>query len=378
MRHKIILKGALSILIMLLIFQSCTQDDLDLQQVREQQEQALNLEQQSLQDINGLQNINIGNGGYRRFENIISVGPNGRTIDLFLELEELVDCDDEGEIPQNGFGPCVNRKRNIWEGPFIDALKDWNNFGLCLVFRETGDSSEADIIIKAGNPPFDFGVAQGPSDNNPGEVIVIKIGNDKLSDLVQTEARKNLLVHEIGHTIGFRHTGTNEGLPIIGACPPQGSVMTMQSTVSQMASQGITATDIQALRALYPLCSGGANCLADIPDGPISNPCINPSTTSISGPGSLTTNNVGLYHLPGSHSSALNGDWTVLSYQFPNAMQHFQVVLDNDFNFGIAPRSSAPEGQYTIQLKVTGNNCDRVIFEKTIAVSDGPDIILFD
>ncbi|SDE17163.1 M57 family metalloprotease [Pedobacter soli] len=156
------------------------------------------------------------------------------------------------------------------------AISRYNSLDFGLVFNRTSSSSSADIIISTTyispvtNPNDAYLMAAGfPTSGNPYNEITVNTYyyNSSYNRLDATST----LVHEIGHTVGLRHTdymnrafscgavkpGNNEGAGTIGANhiggtptgPEYGSVML---ACADGSDRSFTLADILSLKALYP------------------------------------------------------------------------------------------------------------------------------
>lgn len=121
--------------------------------------------------------------------------------------------------------------RSDWREAILQAMTEYNSVGSLIHITET--ASENDILIKADSS-LDadiLGQSGWPVNGKPGNLIKINTAYDNL----QLSQKKFLIVHEIGHALGLRHTnwnGLNEspgigiaGTPNTGSNPDPLSVM---------------------------------------------------------------------------------------------------------------------------------------------------------
>lgn len=152
-----------------------------------------------------------------------------------------------------------------WEQAVRDAAKAYNDLaGVKLFFREIMFNSfeDPDIIIGCDNDPYfntttdnrnsfynisGAGKARGVGgDRKPGKYISV---NDTYNGAMKTP----VMIHEFGHTIGFRHTDTFDGAAI--TCgqkseytfDPRNSIF-----ASSFSASSFHYTDERSIRHLWP------------------------------------------------------------------------------------------------------------------------------
>lgn len=148
-----------------------------------------------------------------------------------------------------------------WSDAIDDAIDDWNAAGSCLQFVRVSTPNAHIKIISFNDPinplvpPSDtnnnpehiFGWASEPSNGLPGEFIWINLDfNGGSQTLTQ---RRNIIGHELGHNIGFRHTDNNHGSNFV-LSPAQASSI-MNSGIISRSQTGLTGNDALAMRTLY-------------------------------------------------------------------------------------------------------------------------------
>lgn len=149
-----------------------------------------------------------------------------------------------------------------WRPAIQSAISKWNatqsNVNITL-----SQNSNADIVIRSdGGTQEDetIAIAEFPSYGSPG--YRIRVNLDAVNNKVFSSAQKILtMVHEIGHTLGFRHTnwyGNDEpygigipGTPNTGLNPDPNSVM--NAVITAAGWIGFSNYDLIAIRKLYPL-----------------------------------------------------------------------------------------------------------------------------
>lgn len=189
-----------------------------------------------------------------RTNNLINLSTSRRTINIFMSSAL-------GTYMQN----CLDA-----------AIARYNSLDLSLVFNRASSSAGADIIISTEyisaitNPNEAYLMSAGfPTSGNPYNQIIVNTYYYNSSydrpDAIGT------LVHEIGHTVGLRHTdymnrafscgavkpGNNEGngsdgANHIGGTPTGPSYNSVMLACSDGSDRAFTSGDILSLKSLYP------------------------------------------------------------------------------------------------------------------------------
>jgi len=169
---------------------------------------------------------------------------------------------------------CVNGAAFVNNAKFNDALNraitNYNNVGLrWRMTRTTGGTAGCSATITARNLQGVTGGSSGfPSGGRPFNTINIGTGLD--SGTFSVDTVEHVITHELGHTIGFRHSdffnrsiscggaATNEGNGGVGAIliagTPSGATVggsIMNSCFRASETGEFTGTDITALNAIY-------------------------------------------------------------------------------------------------------------------------------
>jgi hypothetical protein len=169
---------------------------------------------------------------------------------------------------------CVNGAAFVNNAKFNDALNraitNYNNEGLrWRMTRTTGGTAGCSATITARRQAGVTGGSSGfPSGGRPFNTINIGTGLDSATFSVDTV--EHVITHEIGHTIGFRHSdffnrsiscggaATNEGNGGVGAIliagTPSGATVggsIMNSCFRSSETGEFTASDRTALNAIY-------------------------------------------------------------------------------------------------------------------------------
>ena len=109
----------------------------------------------------------------------------------------------DGSIPTSG-------EDGQWRTAISDAKDEWNDISSNSVihFVINNSASNPDITIKSGNPQGNaIGVAEFPtSSGKVGDEIIIDLNLLLLGQNPTPAQKKYNMAHELGHTIGFRHT----------------------------------------------------------------------------------------------------------------------------------------------------------------------------
>ena len=166
---------------------------------------------------------------------------------------------------------CVNG--SAFTGSFSTALNNaitnYNNLGLRFTLRRTtGSTTGCSATITARTTTGTGGVSGFPSGGRPFNTI--NIGSGLQSATFSVDTVEHVITHELGHTVGFRHSdffnrsiscggaATNEGGGGVGAIlipgTPSGATVggsIMNSCFRQSETGEFTASDRTALNALY-------------------------------------------------------------------------------------------------------------------------------
>jgi len=163
---------------------------------------------------------------------------------------------------------CVNGA--AFTGSFSTALNNaitaYNNQALTFhMTRTSGATTGCNAVITARVTTGTGGVSGFPSGGVPFNAINIGSGLTSFA----SNTIKHVIMHELGHTIGFRHsdffnrtiscgTGGNEGDGGVGAIliagTPSGATVggsVMNSCFRTVESGNFTGSDVTALQALY-------------------------------------------------------------------------------------------------------------------------------
>ncbi len=152
-----------------------------------------------------------------------------------------------------------------------NALARYNNLGLRISFSRV--SSGGNIVITGRNLGTSgggciLGQAAGfPSGGNPSPGFTLSTSSCAISYLNTTDKADEVIAHEIGHCIGFRHTdymnrsscgqNSNEGSAGVGAVYIPGTPTTVTGSYNSWmmacinGSPVITSTDAVALTYVY-------------------------------------------------------------------------------------------------------------------------------
>ena len=213
------------------------------------------------------------------YDGLVYVGHDGQ-VSLQASREMLqVDASGDGleqyrttnQVGTNITNICVNGA--AFTGKFSTALNNaianYNNLGLRWhMTRTSGSTTGCSATITAHVTSGTGGVSGFPSGGLPFNAI--NIGSGLQSATFPTSTVTHVITHELGHTVGFRHSdffnrsiscggaATNEGNGGVGAIliagTPSGATVggsVMNSCFRQNETGRFTSTDVTALNALY-------------------------------------------------------------------------------------------------------------------------------
>ncbi|HEX2076835.1 MAG TPA: M57 family metalloprotease [Longimicrobium sp.] len=153
-----------------------------------------------------------------------------------------------------------------WANATREAMGHWNAIpGAVLRFVESGSSPHINVYTYhwATSSPcpggqYTVACASWPSGGNPGPTIYINIGNS-----VTYSGKIYNMAHELGHTIGFRHSNmkvstscggaeSTSGATQIPGTPYTDSYSVMNGCTGHLGWSGFSYYDQVAQRTLYP------------------------------------------------------------------------------------------------------------------------------
>lgn len=160
-----------------------------------------------------------------------------------------------------------------WRNALAYAIHEWNSVGDCRVNFIQTDAASADIIVaQTDMGEYQYGLAEFPSGGQPGSTVYVTNrfqlrDPDNGNALVQLTTGMDMwvMIHELGHCIGFRHTDWHiyEGTAGIGAnvvpnTPDNdpNSVMNSGNTSWLETYSGLSQFDVEAVQFLYPVING--------------------------------------------------------------------------------------------------------------------------
>jgi len=150
-----------------------------------------------------------------------------------------------------------------WQTAAREALTHWS--GITSSYVRLVEGGPADITVTTTCTSSNVAAsASFPSGGNPGNVVYV---NTCFAYSTSHAQKVHNMVHELGHTLGFRHsnyTQQGESASTVGAVHifgtptsgnATGSVMNGGTALSSWA--GFAASDLTAVRSIYPLPAPG-------------------------------------------------------------------------------------------------------------------------
>lgn len=191
----------------------------------------------------------------------------------YLVIQSSISVYIDSSIPSDG-------SKNDWHTGIANALSYWNAIPNSRINFSLSSSPTADIVIKSDSGVLDtyagnnvLAAAMFPSTSNaPGDLIILNFnfyGNTSLTDAQKAYN----IAHEIGHTLGLRHTnwdtrgestyGTDYIGPytyyaaganlIAGTRNSADGASVMNGGTALNSWNGFSGFDILAVRTIYPL-----------------------------------------------------------------------------------------------------------------------------
>ena len=144
-----------------------------------------------------------------------------------------------------------------WRIAIRQAINDWNSTQSAIKMIYTTASS-ADITIRSDGgmlPDIILATGSWPSNGKPGNRILVNLDFSSNRNILAAQKR-NTMVHELGHCIGFRHTnwvGMGESTAIHISGTPSGDANSVMNGGFALDSwMGFSPGDKVAVRTMYP------------------------------------------------------------------------------------------------------------------------------
>ena len=180
---------------------------------------------------------------------------NGRTEQVRYEF--LVSCEEVRNISVWVDTSIPSSGSNNWRYEVQQAIDEWNGAHSSIRFVYT-TKGEADITVQSDNDEIDensvLAIAKFPKNGKAGNLI--RINFDATGNVgASADKKRHLMLHELGHTVGFHHTDatiTNDTIHITGT-PKFDYASVMKSTIGSFGPwPGLSENDGTAARLLYP------------------------------------------------------------------------------------------------------------------------------
>ncbi len=143
-----------------------------------------------------------------------------------------------------------------WLTALIYAIQDWNALGGPIHFTINSAEPHDDVIVVVYVPINDINVianAQHPSNGRPGNIIRINSSRNDEEDRPLISKRQ-VLIHELGHTIGLAHTDQPSSgtlIPITDCAEEDVNSVMQRYALPNPSLPLFTPCDIMAYRHIY-------------------------------------------------------------------------------------------------------------------------------
>lgn len=149
-----------------------------------------------------------------------------------------------------------------WQSAARSALAEWNSVNCSGVHLVEGSPASITFSTFSG-PSGTAAQASFPSAANPGSSVLVNTSYSGSPNNSSTKLRN--MVHEIGHTIGFRHTNWNSigetanpnGAIQVPGTPPADNASVMNGNTATQSWSDFSTYDLLATKTLYP----GGTCI---------------------------------------------------------------------------------------------------------------------
>ncbi len=236
-------------------------------------------------------------------------------------------------ISQNRTNIYVRVAPNIitfanYDNAVREAIRQWNSVTNCrvnLIYTPAGVNMPIDITIQAGDLGTGLcGQGSWPTSGLAGSTVTIDLDETLSLSFPQLIF---LLIHEIGHNLGLRHSDiTNPPNNVIPGTPVFDANSVMRSATCGFTFVALTQADIDAVRFMYPANS----------------PTL---VTQISGPSFAPAFST-LTHISGAFYPCNNYEWRLLN-------SDEQLLANFTNNCAELTWSGYPSGEYYLECRLT-------------------------
>jgi len=166
-------------------------------------------------------------------------------VEVFSGLRDHITVTIDPSIPNSG--------PNNWRPEILLAINDWNSVPDCMIKFALVNDPDADITVRAAtvsdNLSITWAAAAVLASGAPGSRIMINFLN--YTGNPNSAKKRNIMVHEFGHTIALAHTNLTDEEHIPGT-PTTDNNSVMLSYAASIDWAGFSAGDILAVQTLYP------------------------------------------------------------------------------------------------------------------------------